>query len=158
MQIVDVNEPHTGQRARHRDPWPWVLAALLGVVLWNAYERVPSALAPAQSSERSSGNPAHDRLMKATEEERLQLFTHAAGGACTNVTKRFFAGLAGSRRRPTAYWNIRCVDGRGFEVMVTPDRRGSTKIQDCDVLRRVANFHCFQRLQDQSGARRRRVR
>ena len=156
--MVDINDTTARQRARTRDPWAWVLAALLGVVLWNAYERAPSALRPAQSSQRSSGNPAHDRLVRATEEERVHLFTSVAGGVCTHVTETFFAGLAGSRRRPTAYWNIRCVDGRRFEVMVTPDPRGSTKIQDCDVLRRVANFHCFQRLQDQSGARRRRVR
>jgi hypothetical protein len=78
----------------------------------------------------SAANPAHSALAKLStgdRNERLTAFMQQSGEVCA-VKSSFFQGLDS---RGTAYWNVRCSDGRGFLISVSNDAQGSTKILNC---------------------------
>ena len=90
----------------------------------------------------SSGNPAHEQLMRASENSRNITFAAmmmASGEHCGAVTRTFFQGFAGE----DAIWNITCTDGRSWGVTVKGDTEGSTRILDCAVLSAVGGGECF---------------
>jgi hypothetical protein len=90
-------------------------------------------------------NPAHTALAKLSDVDRNALLTawmQKSGEAC-DVTSSFFQGFDSLQ---TAYWNVRCSDGRAFVFGINNDAQGSGKILDCAVLKRLGSAaECFKK-------------
>lgn len=97
----------------------------------------------------SSGNIAHDQLVDLPARERIAFLAHvvrSVGDQCSG-SDDFFMGI--DRTSHQALWNVRCSNGRAYEIAIEANSTGSTKVLDCAILKRVANVACFQRLEEQ---------
>jgi len=87
-------------------------------------------------------NPAHDKLSSLSEPEcaaMLAKLLQASGEQCSSVSRTFFQGRDGDGN---AYWNVVCAKGTSYSIRVDNNATGSTRITDCDVLKRVG-APCF---------------
>lgn len=103
-----------------------------------------SRSAPAASS---TGNPAHDQLMRATDSDRnraLAAVVQASDESCREVTRNFHQGFYDEDR--SSFWNVTCSNGASYVVTVVADAEGSTRVMSCSVLKMVADVDCFTRL------------
>jgi hypothetical protein len=48
----------------------------------------------------------------------------------------------------TAYWSVRCTNGRSYEVAIAANDTGHSEVADCDVLKAV-RISCFAKLDSQ---------
>jgi hypothetical protein len=90
-------------------------------------------------------NPASDTLHRMQEGDRrnvLAQLVHSSGEACGAGAKTFFQGTS---RQNHAFWNLRCSNGRAYQIMFYPDRDGSSKLLDCSVLRKMNAGECFKK-------------
>jgi hypothetical protein len=134
--------------------WLWAVLGVVGLLLWKGMTSAPAPTTtktPSTETTQSAvisntGNVPHDRLIDATERERARIFSEIGGRDCPRVTQTFFAGMGGDN---IAYWNIRCANGRAYQVSVHQNVNASTQMVDCDALRRVAKIQCFTPLADQ---------
>jgi hypothetical protein len=90
----------------------------------------------------NSGNPAHDRLIRLGPTAQALLLGRIAGEGCSGDSA-FYMGMD---KQTSAYWSIRCANGRSYEVQIQPDAAGSTSVMDCDVLKTSAKLSCFAKL------------
>lgn len=98
-------------------------------------EQVP---APAHS-----GNLAHDMLISFDAASRTSALGKTAG---CRAAESFFMGQ--DPKRKTAYWSVRCENGKSYQISINADAKGTTNILDCGVLRKMAHISCFEKMKD----------
>lgn len=96
----------------------------------------------ASASER---NAAHAKMLKFTEEERLALMTQfmQQSGEVCNADKSFFRGI--DPKDDTAYWSISCTNGKSYQIAISSDSKGSTRMAECEMLKAMG-VNCFEKL------------
>ena len=88
-------------------------------------------------------NPAHNQIANLSEAERLKLFAKAlnsSGDSCPSAIRTFYQG---GDKNGTAFWNIKCSNGKAYLIQVSNNATGSTKVLDCEVLKRMNAGTCF---------------
>ena len=84
-------------------------------------EERPVAVAAAK-------NAAHAKMLNLSEEERLVLMTQfmKQSGEVCSVNKSFFQGI--DPKDHTAYWSISCTNGKSYQIAISSDSKGSTRL------------------------------
>jgi hypothetical protein len=120
------------------------LCAVLGGVT-NLLERNKSKTSSTETANiPTTGNVAHDQLLALGPNERAVALAKVVGEGCVGEYA-FFMGLANDTKN--AFWSVRCTNGKSYEVQVSPDAGGSTRVLECDVLQALTKIRCFEKLQ-----------
>jgi hypothetical protein len=104
-----------------------------------------STTTPSPASVSTSGNLSNDQLSAFTPGERALALGKIVDEKCVGKDA-FYMGMG---KDLSAYWSVRCLNGRSYEVEIHPDARGSTKVLDCRLLWTVAKVKCFKKLDEQ---------
>ena len=51
---------------------------------------------------------------------------------------------ASGKAKGTAYWSVRCKDGKSYVVQIAPNKKGSAVVADCKVLQGTGR-ECFKK-------------
>jgi hypothetical protein len=102
-----------------------------------AVSSTAEALVPA-----STGNRAQDKLETFTDNQQAAFLGYAVQEGCEG-TQAYYMGMD---HRHDAFWSVMCANGRSYNVEISPDSTGSTRILDCSVLQAVAGMSCFTKL------------
>jgi hypothetical protein len=116
----------------------------VGVVLVLIALFAIAAMIGAINDAREQAARSRSTLTDATEERRatmLQKVVSSAGYRCPEVIATFYQGE--SKQTSAAFWNVRCLGGRAFAIMVGRDQK--TRVMDCIDLRSYANVQCFEK-------------
>jgi len=60
---------------------------------------------------------------------------------------RFFMGM--DPKDNSAFWSVRCTNGKSYEISIEANATGSTKVVDCALMAAVAKINCFKKLDAQ---------
>jgi hypothetical protein len=93
-----------------------------------------------------AANPAHDQIYRLSESQRQGLFSKVLkteDAACSVISDTFYRGLDA---QGAAYWAVHCSKGKAYQVQISPNASGSTKIMDCAVLKMMGS-ECFRKFQ-----------
>lgn len=112
----------------------------------------------------NTGNPANDRLLALPQSDQAAALGAIAGEGCVGY-RAFYMGIFSSKSPHQtkeeqrlaailsmdheAFWSVGCTNGASYEVGISADAAGSTKVLDCSVLRAIAKTDCFVRFKDQ---------
>jgi hypothetical protein len=97
----------------------------------------------------ASQNPAHDILIGMTDDKRTVMLTNFLKGSqedCDAVVRNFYQGGVDHELRK-AHWNVACRNGKSYDIMIEPDKVGSTKIIPCAMLAFLKSTPCFQKFE-----------
>lgn len=104
------------------------------------------AACDAGSLEPSTGNRAHDLLLRKGEVDRAVAFHAVLGNEpCDRVTRTFFQGINKPDRG--AFWNVACNDGHRYSILISANATGSTKVLDCTTVTVLKLTPCFQKFE-----------
>ena len=67
----------------------------------------------------------------------------SVGGECSGKDA-FYRGLGYDGN--SAYWSVRCTNGREYQVKILADADGATSVIDCETLLIMNGSHCFQKI------------
>jgi len=143
IQDAAVVCKHCGRELTPPKPKRRVLM-VVGVVLVLIALFMIAAFMGAINDAREQAARSRSTLSGATEERRatmLQTVVSSAGYRCPEVIATFYQGE--SKQTGAAFWNVRCLGGRTFAIMV--DRDQKTRVVDCIDLRSYANVECFEK-------------
>lgn len=119
---------------------------------------------PVQSF--NTGNPTNDKLLALPQSEQASVLGTIAGAGCVG-NRAFYMGMfsgvqPGQTKKEqqlaailqmdhshSAFWSVGCTNGASYEVEISVDDAGSTKVVDCSVLKAVAHSDCFVRFKNQ---------
>jgi hypothetical protein len=132
--------PAAKKRHRLRNTF-LVIAAL--IVLGSLAQVInPPQTSSSRSAVAGSGNRANDVLSGMSEPDRAAALVKTLGGEpCGAVSRTFYQGILAKDR--SAFWNVRCSNGRSYAISINNDATGSTRILDCKVLKTIAGVDCF---------------
>jgi hypothetical protein len=91
-----------------------------------------------------SGNPTNDRLLAVPETQRARALGSSLHKGCVGVASFPMGVTETGRARGTAYWSVRCKNGRSYVVQIAPDAKGSAVAADCRVLQGTGR-ECFKK-------------
>jgi hypothetical protein len=112
----------------------------------SAANPVVPGVSPAATDGGNTGNTAHDRMLHLDPDARAAALGLAAGDGCRG-TDSFFMGM--NSKDNSAYWSVRCTNGKSYQVSIDANATGSTSVMDCDLLKTVAKISCFAKLDQQ---------
>lgn len=98
--------------------------------------------APVQAA--GSGNPTNDRLLALPPARQAQALAGSFRRGCIGVAAFPMGVTASGRAKGTAYWSVRCKNGKGYVVQIAPDAKGTAVVADCRVLRGTGR-ECFKK-------------
>lgn len=107
-----------------------------GVLTWMVASTPGSSGAPATSRSRDLTT-----LTVAKREEQLRQIVESSGETCRSVSESFHQGTS---PRGEQFWNIRCLGGEAFQVLIRNDARGSTSVMSCAVAGSITKTKCFE--------------
>lgn len=87
-------------------------------------------------------NPVHDQIAALSEPQRAVLFSKLLSdedAACATVSRTFYRG---SDDVGNAYWSAQCRSNKAFQVQISPNASGSTRVLDCAVAKMLGT-NCF---------------
>jgi hypothetical protein len=120
------------------------LCAFLGVLGNLANQNRSGASRSERANTQTTGNPAHDILLTLSPSDQATSLGKSVGEGCVG-DYAFFMGMAKDKN---VFWSVRCTNGKSYEVMISPDAYGSTKVLECDVLQLFTKIRCFEKLQE----------
>lgn len=112
---------------------------LSGLLAFGALRERAAAPLVFTNQASGAGNPSHALLAGMDEGERrrwLAGFLTANGHSCARASRTFHQGRASGGEQ---IWNVRCVPGAEYGLMIEADREGSTTIARCAVLRQAGS-------------------
>jgi hypothetical protein len=89
-------------------------------------------------------NPANDYLLSISSAQQADALGKIVGDSCVGGTAFYMGAGEKGIGKDKAFWSLRCVDGREFEIMVNPE--GSSKVLECSYLRLMNAGECFKKL------------
>src|SRR5262249_10070686 len=92
----------------------------------------------------STGNIANDRLAAMSASEQAMFLGAATAEGCVG-TRAFFMGT--SHADHSAFWSVRCKNGKSYLVQIQADSTGSTRVLDCAIYKAVSKMSCFTKLE-----------
>lgn len=97
-----------------------------------------------QARAAGSGNPTNDRLLAMPPAQQARALSSSFRKGCVGVSA-FPMGVTGSgHAKGTAYWSVRCKNGKSYVVQIAPDAKGSAVVADCSVLQGTGR-ECFKK-------------
>lgn len=130
--VVEAPKPKTGCVTKGAT-WVFVLIGIVIVI------GLLNPKTPPPRTVTTSGNPAHDILLRLPEDGRREGLQKALGRQDCLVSRTFFQGIDAEHR---AYWNVGCVGVSSYQIAIEPDAVGSTKVLPCAVLNAI-DVPCF---------------
>ncbi len=103
-----------------------------------------AALISGEAGAAGSGNPTNDRLLAMPEPQQAAALGNSLHHGCVG-TEAFPMGVTASgKAKGTAYWSVRCKDGKSYVVQIAPNKKGSAVVADCKVLQGTGR-ECFKK-------------
>jgi hypothetical protein len=96
-----------------------------------------------QSTVPTTGNKAHDMLVKMSDGERtmaLGALLKESNESCI-AKSSFFQGVDEDN---AAYWSVACSGGEDYSIQVAADGDGSTRILECGIMKAIG-VECFKK-------------
>ena len=92
----------------------------------------------------SYANTVNQKILSLSEEQRAHMFTDfmRQGGEQCVVVKTFFQG---ETKDGDLFWNLKCRGGSAWSVMIKNDSKGTTKILQCEIMKKIGNTDCFKK-------------
>ena len=120
-----------------------VLGALAQVLMSRSSPPRPrSASTTGATAGEHLVNTMSDTIAAMTEPRRADALARLlADEPCGSVSRTFYQGI--DRTSGSAFWNVRCANGRSYAVSIAADAQGSARTLDCKVLKAVAGTDCF---------------
>lgn len=87
-------------------------------------------------------NEGNDRLLAKSADDQALYLGVVAGSGCRG---RYAFYMGSSPTDHSAYWSVRCSNGRSYEIQIAADSVGSTRILDCAVVKAL-NMNCFEKI------------
>jgi hypothetical protein len=91
-----------------------------------------------------SGNPRNDRLLAATEAQQARALGNSFHRGCVGVAAFPMGVTASGRAKGTAYWSVRCKNGRSYVVEIPPGVKTPAVVADCRALQGTGTA-CFKK-------------
>ncbi len=91
-----------------------------------------------------SGNRTNDRLMALPPARQAQALAGSLRRGCIGVEAFPMGVTARGRARGTAYWSVRCKNGKSYVVQIAPDAKGTAVVADCRALQGTGR-ECFKK-------------
>ena len=113
---------------------------LMAIGSKSTQEYKPTPSVPQTGS--STQNAANDLMLAKSADEQALALGLVAGEGC-HGRRAFYMGISPTDH--SAYWSVRCSNGRSYEVQIAADSTGSTRILDCAVVKAL-NMNCFKKI------------
>jgi hypothetical protein len=124
----------------------FVLLILIAAIVDIAQKQsAPTPTKTTSSQTASTGNPAQDILLNLSPSNQATFLGKSVGEGCVG-TYAYFMGMAPDTRN--VFWSVRCTNAKSYEVMISPDATGTTKVLECNVLQLVTKSRCFEKLRE----------
>jgi hypothetical protein len=140
---------------------PWIrgiiaLAAitlLLAIASWPTHTLTiptpvtspPIASTATPPAHVGSGNVADDLLMALPKNQQAAMLGQAVGEGCNGTAAfRMGKGKPGNAK-DSAFWSVRCSNGKAYAVQIAPDSMGSTTVLECSLLKATVGTACFKK-------------
>jgi hypothetical protein len=91
-----------------------------------------------------SGNPTNDRLLAMPEAQQAAALGNSFRHGCVGVAAFPMGVTPSGKAKGTAYWSVRCKDGKSYVVQIAPNKKGSAVVADCKVLEGTGR-ECFKK-------------
>jgi len=104
----------------------------------------PDAFAKSDPVEKPPRNAANERILSLPAHQQARVMGTAIGKSCVGKTA-FFMGLGDEG---SAFWSVRCANGRTYAVAVAPDEDGSTTSMSCASFTAKTHVQCFKKFSD----------
>lgn len=99
-----------------------------------------------QGTTPRTGNIANDKLLALSAAEQAYALGAIVNDNCTG-DKVFYMGIDATDNG--AFWSVHCVGGGSYEVEVSANAAGTTKVLNCSVLKAIGGGECFRRFKGQ---------
>lgn len=103
-----------------------------------------TAVMSTDVSAAGSGNPTNDRLLEMPEPQQAAALGNSFRHGCVGVEAFPMGVTASGKARGTAYWSVRCKNGKSYVVQIAPNKKGSAVVADCKVLQGTGR-ECFKK-------------
>ena len=100
-----------------------------------------NAAAKTGSDEAPARNVANDRILSLTKQQQARILGSAVGKSCVGKSA-FFMGLGDEG---SAFWSVRCANGRTYVVAIAADDAGTTSSASCSTFKAKAHVDCFKK-------------
>jgi hypothetical protein len=112
---------------------------------WVFWVTTSATLAITATVTAATGNKAHDILVAMPADQQAKALGQVVGEGCAGKSA-FFMGMQPENK---ASWSVLCTNGKSYNISISPDAGGSTKILECSVLKAVAHVDCFKKFSAQ---------
>lgn len=106
----------------------------------------PAPIEQAAPAKASTGNIANDRLLALSEREQAFALGVVLNSGCTG-DRAFYMGMLA--RDHSAFWSVHCASAESYEVELSADAVGSTRVLECSVLKALGAGKCFEKFKGQ---------
>jgi hypothetical protein len=86
-------------------------------------------------------NTTNEHLMSLTKQQQARLLGTAVGESCVGKSA-FFMGIGDNG---SAFWSVRCADGRTYAVAIAADDAGTASVMKCATFKATAHVDCFKK-------------
>ena len=102
----------------------------------------PKGAAAAPSVDMTARrNVTNEHLMSLTKRQQARLLGTAVGESCVGESAVFM----GIGDNGSAFWSVRCVDGRTYAVAIAADDAGTASAMKCATFKATAHVDCFKK-------------
>jgi hypothetical protein len=101
-----------------------------------------SGWAPLQAA--GSGNPRNDRLAALPPTQQAQALANGLRRGCVGVSAFPMGVTATGKAKGTAYWSVRCKNGKSYAVEIPRTTKGPMPFVDCQQLQGTGR-ECFKK-------------
>ena len=124
------------------------MLALVGVAVLSACSPYSGdAAAPAKGAAKTEAdnapprNVANDHILSLTKQQQARILGSAVGKSCVGKSA-FFMGLGDEG---SAFWSVRCANGRTYVVAIAADSAGNTSSTSCSTFKAKTHVDCFKK-------------
>lgn len=89
-------------------------------------------------------NPRNDRLLALSPDQQAQLLGNGLRRGCVGVSAFPMGVTATGTAKGTAYWSIRCKNGKSYAVEIPRSTKGPMPFVDCQALNGTGK-ECFKK-------------
>jgi hypothetical protein len=91
-----------------------------------------------------SGNAKNDRLLALPAGQQALALGRSFRNGCVGTAAFPMGVTASGNAKGTAYWSVRCKNGRSYIVQIPPDAKAPAIVVDCRALRGTGR-ECFKK-------------
>jgi len=101
----------------------------------------PDTAAKFDPAETPPRNAANERILSLPAHQQARVMGTAVGKSCVGKAA-FFMGFGDEE---SAFWSVRCADGRTYAVAIAPDEAGTATSMSCASFTAKTRVACFKK-------------